>query len=112
LLESFQIENAHQRIAATNAVIEKGERFATGVAFDPERDAAQIHGERIFVHAINAMGYDIARGCAQGFGGGFIFACADARKLLAEPPSRRQQKMPRTAGRIANANRKNRLCGE
>ncbi len=76
--EHREVPDAHEAIAAADAVVQEGEGFAGHLAFDPERDFAEFDGERVFVHAVNAVGDDVADGFAPGFGGGFFFAGADA----------------------------------
>ena len=65
VLEACQIENAHERVAAADAVIEEGERLVADVAFELQGNAAQIHSERVPVHTVDAMGDRITRSLAH-----------------------------------------------
>jgi hypothetical protein len=47
--------------------------------------------------------HHIADRLADPLGDRLVFAGADARKLLAEPPSRREQEVPRAGGQVADA---------
>jgi len=102
LFEHAEIEHADERVATADAVVEEGERFAGGVAFQPERDAAEVHGERVAVHAVDAMADDIADGFADAFRGGFILAGAQDGKLLAHSPPSGEQHVAGAAGDVYN----------
>ena len=54
-------------------VIEKRERLALVVPFQPQRYLAQIHSQRIQVHTINAMLNHITHRRAKLVGRGFVF---------------------------------------
>ena len=108
ILERVEVEHARQRIAALDAVVEEGQRFAFGVAFQPEGDARQFNRQRVFIHAVDAVGDHITGGFADALRGGFVLTAADARQFLAQAPRRRQQEMPGAAGRVEDFQRKKR----
>ena len=89
-------------------MVEKGERFAGGVAFQPERDAAEVHGERVFVHAVDAMADDIADGFADALRGGFVLAGAEPGEFLADAPGGGEQHVARAAGDVDDLEREQR----
>ena len=81
-------------------MVEKGEGFAGGVAFQPERDAAEVHGQRIPVHAVDAMADDIADGFADALRGGFVLAGAEPGEFLADAPGGGEEHVARAAGDV------------
>ena len=103
LFQNLEVEDADERIPAADAVVEERQRLAGAVGFQPQRHAAELDRQRIFVHAVDAVGDDIADRLAHPLGGGFVFAGADAGEYFAEPSGRRQQEMPRTAGGVEDA---------
>lgn len=78
LRNNAEIERTHERVVAADAVVEKDEGFAGGVAFQPEGDAAEVHSQRVSVHAIGAMADDIPNGFPDGFRRGFVLAGAES----------------------------------
>ena len=55
-------------VTAFDMVVEKVERFAGIVRFQPQRDLAQFHGQGVQVHAVNALTDYIADGGTKGGG--------------------------------------------
>ena len=108
LWENAEIEHANERVAAADAVVEKREGLAGGVAFQPERDAAEVHGERVAVHAVDAMADDIADGFADALRGGFVLAGAEFGEFLADAPGGGEQHVPRTASDVYDLEREQR----
>ena len=56
----------HRIIAATQTVIERGEGLVPSRAFQPWRDAAEVHGERVLAGAVDAVDDHVADCLAQG----------------------------------------------
>ena len=69
LQRSFDLAalHAHQRIAALEGVIHKGEWRVLAQAHQPEAEAGQVHRERVLVDSIQAALGDQAAGVDQGF---------------------------------------------
>ena len=47
-------DQADQRIAAAQGVVEERERMVLGQRRQPERQLGQVHGHRVLVHAVQA----------------------------------------------------------
>jgi len=58
-------------------VVKEGQGSAARVAFDPEGDFAEVHGEGILVHGVDAMGDDVADGFASLLGAWLVAARAN-----------------------------------
>ncbi|AEP13712.1 hypothetical protein Cabther_B0714 [Chloracidobacterium thermophilum B] len=80
--------------------------------FQPQGHAAQLHGQRVFVHAVEAAGHHVADGLADVIGIRLVFAGTDFGQFLAQPPRRRQQEMSRTAGGVKDAEGEQGVFGE
>src|SRR5262249_40019756 len=52
----------------------------------PERHAAEVHSERVAVHAVDAMADHIADGFADTFGGRLVLAGAELGEFFADAP--------------------------
>lgn len=94
LCKNAEIEHADERVTATDAVVEKGKGFSGGVAFQPEGNTAEVHGQRVSVHAINAMADDIANGFADTFRGRLVLAGTEFGQFLAYAPCGGEQHVP------------------
>ena len=103
--QHFQIEHAHQGITSTDAPVQKSQWPLADMAFQPKRDTAQVHGQWVFVHAVDAMPDHIADRLAHLLGGRFILAGADTRQFLAHAARGGQQEMPQAASRITHPDR-------
>jgi hypothetical protein len=64
-------------------MVEEGERLALCVTFKPQGYAAEFDGQRVLVHAINAMRDHVADCFAHAFRGGLVLACVHSRKFFA-----------------------------
>ena len=90
-------------------MVKEGEWLFGVVRLNPECNFAEFNGEWVFVHAVDAVGDDIADGAAGVLGGGFVVGGSDASELAPESSRSGKKKMPRTAGGIADFNREERL---
>lgn len=72
-------------------MVEEGQRFAGGVAFQPKCDAAEIHGQRVSVHAVDAMADNIADGFADALRGGLVLTSPEFGEFLADAPGAGEQ---------------------
>ncbi len=90
----FEVKNSREGIGDFDRVFQEGEGVAGGVALYPQGQATQFYGEGVFVHAVEAVGDGVSDALSEGFGGGVFFAGANPGQGPAEPPCRRQQKMP------------------
>ncbi len=91
---------ANQRIAALNAMFQKGERLAGFERLHPERNLAQFDRHRIDVYAINAMPDHITKRRANRFRRRLTISGARGCRMLREPMRGCNQKVTRTAGRV------------
>lgn len=105
LLQDFKVDHPCQRIAAFDAVIQKSKRFPLAVRFQPESDPAQLHRERILVHAVDAMRDHVTHRLTNAFRCGLLLATAHASQLPPKAPCRGEQEVSRAAGGIADFDR-------
>jgi hypothetical protein len=82
--EGMEMEDAYEGVAALDVAVEEGEGFLGDVGFNPEGDAAEFYGEGIFIHAVEAMGDDVAHGLAEFFWGGGGVGVSDLGEFLAQ----------------------------
>lgn len=108
LAQRFQIENPHQRVAAFDPMVEKGERLPLSVRFEPERHPRQFDRQRVPVNAVDAVRNHVADRLAHPLRGGFVFAGANARQFFPQATGGRQQKMAAAARRIEHVEREQR----
>ncbi|MCS7017449.1 MAG: hypothetical protein NZM42_15205, partial [Gemmatales bacterium] len=73
---------------------------------------AQVHCERVFVHALDAVRDDVADGGADEFWCGFVLCGADAREFATESACCGEQEVTAAAGWIADAEREQSVFGE
>jgi hypothetical protein len=104
--ERSEVGDADERVAAADAVIQKGERLAAVVSFHPEGEFAQFDGEWVAVDAVDAVGNHLAQGASEVFGGCVLVA--GAGEVVGELARGCQQEVPAAAGGIQHANRQNR----
>ncbi len=93
---------ADQRVPLANMVIEKADRFARFVRFQPERHLAEINCERVEIDAVDAMLDRFADTMPDPGCGRFFAAAFDRRQFPPDSPRRCQQEMSRTASGIAD----------
>ncbi len=105
LLKCLQVQDADQGITTADAVVQESQGLPWDVAFNPKGHLAQFHGQRVLVHAIDAVGDHVAHGLTRGFGRGFFFARTDARQLVSQSSGRGQQKVTGAARRVEDADR-------
>ena len=85
-------------------MVKEGERLFGVVRLNPECDFAEFNGEWVFVHAVDAVGDDIAYSAAGELGGGLVVGGSDASELAPESSRSGKKEVPRTAGGIADFN--------
>ncbi len=61
----FAPGEADDGVAALDVVVEEVERFAGVVGFQPEGDLAEFDGQRVQVHAVDAVADHVADGAAK-----------------------------------------------
>ena len=91
-LEDVQVKHAHQGVAGPDPVIEEGERLVGRVALQPQGHAAEVHGQRILVDAVDAMGDDFPDRLADPLGCGSS-SPVHAGQFPSHAPCRSQQEM-------------------
>ena len=106
--QRLQVEHADQAVAAFDVMVEEGERQALAVTFDPQRDLAQVDGERILVDGVDAVADDIADGLAIVGRARLGLAGAHARQLTADAARGGEQEMAGARGRVADFQRQKR----
>jgi len=111
-IKVFELQYAYQRIAAANALIEEGEGFARGVALDPEGHTTQVHCQRVLIDSINAIVDDFPHRFANTLGSRLLLTRAHAGQLFSDAAGRREEKVPRSAGGIANSEGEKGFLGE
>jgi len=88
--QHIELEDADEAVAAADAVVEKAQWQARGMAFDPQRHLAQIDGERVFVDRIEAMSDHVAQCGAVGFRRRLGLTATDDRQFAPDVARRRQ----------------------
>ena len=101
--------HAHQAVAALHPMVQKGERQSRFVAFNPQSDFAQIHGQRVPVHGVDAVADDGAHCGVVGGRRRFILPGAQLRHPPRQPPGGRQQEMAGAGRRVADLNLQQRI---
>jgi hypothetical protein len=94
---------ADERVAAADVVVEETERQPGGVPFDPQRQFAQVDRQRVEIDAEDAAPDHVAHGVAELRRRRLIIAGADARQFTPQAPGGGEQKMSRSARRVADA---------
>ncbi len=97
-----KVEDADQRVAALDPVVEEGERLAGDMGLDPERDLAEFDGQWVLIDGVEAVGNDVAQGFAHGLGRWFLLAGANPGQLASEPAGSGQQEVAGAGGWIAD----------
>ena len=105
-LKDLQVEDTHQRIAAADAMVEERQRLAPDLTLNPQGHFAQLHGKRVFIDAIDAVGDHVADGFPHLFGRRFVFPGTGTSQFFAQPSRSGQQKVAGPTGRIEDANGK------
>jgi hypothetical protein len=82
------------------------------MGFEPERHAAELHRQGVFVHAVDAVGDDVAGGFAHALGCGFVFAGSDSCQFLAEPAGGGEEEVAGAAGGVEDAEGEEGVLGE
>lgn len=96
-------DEADDGVAALDVVVEEVERFAWAVGFQPEGDLAELHGEGVEVHAVDAVLDDIAGGLAEGGGAGLVIAGADDGQGEADAAGGGEKDVAGAAGDVGDA---------
>ena len=86
-------------------MVEEGERLAGDVGFEPEGNFAQLDGERIEVHAVDAVADDVAHGFAEGGGAGLVVAGAEDGERGTDAPGGGKEDVAGAAGHVADFER-------
>ena len=84
-------------------VVEEIEGFARRVGFQPEGDLAKLDGERVEVHAVDAVADHIANGFTEGGGAGLVIAAADNGEFRGNAAGGGEEDMAGAAGDVGNA---------
>ena len=84
-------------------VVEEVERLARVVGLEPQGYPAELHCERIQVHAIDTSADHITQGGAVGGGRGLLLAGADDSELGGDTARSGQEDVTRAAGDVGNA---------
>ena len=89
-------------------MVEERQRSLADMAFQPKCDPAEVHGQRVLVYAVDAMGYHVAYCFARTFWRRLVLTSPNTCEVLADTTRGSEQEVPRTAGRIAYPDRKQR----
>lgn len=87
---------------AADTVVKKAEWLARPVTFEPKRDLAEVHCERIQINTIDAMRYYVAYCKVELAWLRLILPSTNASQFFAQSPCCRQQKVSRAASGIAD----------
>ncbi len=109
IVQHLQVEHPDQRIAALDVRIEEGQRLALAEPLDPQRHLAQVHSQRVLVHAVDAVDDGLARPAAHRLRGRLVLSRRDLRQRPADPPRRGQQEVAGPARAIADAHGEERI---
>ena len=101
-LQELWIEDTDQRVAHLDAGIEEAQWLAWFHGLQPQGGTAELHGQGIDVHPVDAAADDLAQGMPVIGLGGLVGASIDAGQLGGQAAGRGQKKMARTAGRVAD----------
>ena len=103
LVQFLAPDKADDGVAAFDVVVQKVERLAGVVGFQPERDLAEFDGERVQVHAVDAGADHVADRGAKGRGRWLLLAGANDGELGGDAPRGGEQDVARAAGDIGDA---------
>jgi len=81
-------------------MVQKAQRLARVVTFDPERHFAQVDRQGILVDRVDAFADHVTYGVAEGGRRRLLFTGADARQFAPQPPGRGEQEMAGAGGGI------------
>ena len=105
------IEQTNQTIAELDVSVEEGKRLPGLDGLDPERGLAQLHRERVPVHAMDTVLHDLAQSVLpHGLVGG-VHPSLDAGDLGCHAACRCQKKVSRAARRVEHLEIKDGFAG-
>ena len=108
-LEFVFMGEADDGVAAFDVVVEEVEAFAGDMGFEPEGDFAEFDGERVEVHAVDAVADDIADGFTKGQRAGLVFTGADDGEFGGDAAGGIEEDVAAAAGDVADAEEQERL---
>ena len=90
----------HEAITPAKMVVEEAERPSRRVPLDPEAQLTEVDRQGVEIHTKDRLTDHIAHRLAELAWRGLILTRPHAGQLAPHPPRRREQKGPRTAGRV------------
>ena len=111
LFEQFAVIEPHQGVAALDLAIQKPQRFAGLQGFEPEGGFAQLHGQGVEVHTVDAVAYYLPQGVAILLLGGLATFGEIWGEVFGDLAGCREQKVARSAGRVDDAKAQQRRHG-
>jgi len=93
-------------------VVQEGKGLAGHLGFDPQSYLAQLHGQGVLVHPVDAVGDDVPNGLPLGLRRRFLLPGPDSGELPAQAAGGRKQEVARAAGGVEDADGEESVFGE
>ena len=94
--------NPDQAVAALDAVVEEAERLARPVPLQPEGEFAQVNGQRVEVHSVDAVRNHIPHGEAELLRRRLVLTAPHPRQLPPDAPRGSEEEVTASTCRVAN----------
>ena len=88
-----RVDYAYQAVAEHNMSIEESKRLARLNRLDPERHLAELNGERVYIHSVDAVLHNLTKRALSNTVVVDISVRVDTRNLCSEAAGSYQQKM-------------------